>query len=1127
MNLARTFMASLTLTATIVLWGAESGLRPRIVETQFSTEDVVIASRVLTPPEDPSTDAGTVLQAAIDEAAGAGGAVLFLQAGHYPVRSRLILHEGVILRGDWAPAEDGTGTRGTILDIFAGMNEPDGEPAITMERGSGLRNLSIWYPEQRVADPVPYAWTLRTSKTVAGDNTSIIDVTLVNPFQGIKIGPEGNELHTIRNVQITPLNTGISIDSTTDIGRLNEVTISPKFWIQSGLPGAPVTDTEQGALKDWMFEQVTGVDIGRSDWEYLYQVTVEDCARGFVFRKGARGTTNAVMYGCRTSADCGTGLLLEHLNGIGLSATACDFGGCEATVRAPETFTTAVQFHSCRLRAPSEYGVLLEGPGLMTFQTCTFEEAGQAALKADQGIVSALDCDFLGTAPLVVLGREMKRVRLLGNRFAGGPQIQDRTAFADVQISHAPLPMPRPDVSPHQESPFPRPERNDVFVATDFGLSSELADNGPVLQKALDAAARAGGGTVYLPAGNYPFTSEIIVPAGVELRGIYDVPHHTISAGSVLMPRCGKGQEEGTPFIRLSPGSGLRGITVWYPEQNPLDPVVYPWTVQSLGERCWLVDVTLGNPYQAVDFWTYPSTGHVIRYLAGGMFRRGLRVSKCDGDGWVEDVQFNPHYVLRLHKSLPHPEWDGSAGGRLIDYEREHLEGMVFGRCTREHMRGNFLYAAFDGIAFRDDDGGTNARIFLHGTDTASRAAVIASAGKEGIQFINAQLVPLGKWAEAAIVTTPSFTGKVSFANTQVWAGPATAILQGTGDVLIQQLQTLSGGMTIEGGHAVLQNINWEKDLDGHVQAKGSAAQADLLATMYRGGVFLAAASEGAVLRSLGASVSIPVDMSMFDPASTIPASFAWDGEKPDSPFIPDTIVHDGGGIRTVSAGSCTLVETDAAHSGRSAIRIHGHADGPHSFIYFTIFETPLTIFPDSVLSYWVRPVNGKGRHVAIDMQFTDGTVLRDSGIGHAHPGNPKGKVAEWTQYRFVLGTRLAGKTVRKLMCAYDSSGGEGDFEALFDDIQVESAIGSGGTLTAVFTPAPGTYPSGTTVCGDAPADCRIHYTLDGLNPSAASPVMREPIPLNRTGMHEIRTVIERKDGSLSPIVQSALYTIR
>ena len=84
----------------------------------------------------------------------------------------------------------------------------------------GVKDLSIWYPEQTASGIVPYPFTLIQK---GGDNATFENLTLVNSYQGIKIGPGSNELHYVHNVDGTPLKVGIWYDSTTDIGRLEGV----------------------------------------------------------------------------------------------------------------------------------------------------------------------------------------------------------------------------------------------------------------------------------------------------------------------------------------------------------------------------------------------------------------------------------------------------------------------------------------------------------------------------------------------------------------------------------------------------------------------------------------------------------------------------------------------------------------------------------------------------------------------------------------------------------------------------------------------------------------------------------------------------------------------------------------
>ncbi|MDR2850205.1 MAG: hypothetical protein LBW77_06670 [Verrucomicrobiota bacterium] len=750
---------------------------PQVVKTKFPTRDVVIAETVLAPPQ--GGDAAPMIQAAVDEVSKRGGGTVFLSAGGYTIASRVTVREGVTLRGDYSAVSPplrsgknplGRAAHGTLLRITADRGDADAPATFLIERGSGLTGLTFLYPEQTLPDPVPYPWTVKNAPQGANDNQTVEDCTFVNAWQAICIGPDGNELHTLRNLYICALKTGISIDSTTDIGRISDVWISPQVWFWfNGGEAEPdrslLTQVESFLLAN----DTVGVEIGRSDWEYIRRLNVDGYRRGLVFKKGKLGTTNAVMadswlIGCRRALE------IEALNEVGFSAYDCTFFGSERALSSGDGFETVAQFHSCEFRSP----VVLRGKGgVVSFQ------ASRLSSEAD-----------------VTQGS----VRVIQDGELAKPELRD---------------VPRD---------CPRPKSDALFVVTDFGASPEKEDNAAAFQAALDLAAAKKGGTVYVPAGLYNFRGDVTVPAGVELRGSSDVPHHTVSAGSVLMPRHGQGREDGTPFVSLKAGAGLRGLTFWYPEQPARRPVPYPWTVRSLGKGCWLKDVTIGNAWQGVDFATHPSDGHFISYLAGSMFRRGLFVGRSGRGGRVEDVQFNPHYTARIPARLPHETGGqgGDLGTSIIQFQREHLEGLVFTDCTDERLVGTFLYAAFDGLAFR---GKVSAQVLLHGTDTGSRGVSFATARGSKVDFALAQLVALGDWAQAAIVTDPANEGDVAFRNSQVWAGPATAWLMGRGNVRLEQFNTVSGPVNVRGGRAELVGGVFQRDpKPAHVDVGGKGA---------------------------------------------------------------------------------------------------------------------------------------------------------------------------------------------------------------------------------------------------------------------------------------------------------------
>ncbi|HPD16388.1 MAG TPA: glycosyl hydrolase family 28-related protein [Planctomycetota bacterium] len=1152
-------------------------MKPRVIETSFPTDDVVIASLVIDAPKDGVGDATGGIQAAIDEAAAAGGAVVFLPAGRYRLAGRLTVKEGVTLRGDFDPfvvrPSGRTGGDGlkpalrtaTILMPAADKGNADGPPAITMERGTGLTNLAIWYPDQDPMKIVPYPWTIRTSEKATGNNITIQNVTLVNPYQAIKIGPEWNELHTIRNVVGTPLKAGIWMDTTTDIGRVTDVDFGPRWWTESGLPGSPVSRGAMDSLESCLRREGIAFEMRRSDWEYLQHIRATCYKTGFLARAGRQGTANAVMAWSEFGL-CETALRLEALNEIGLSASGCIFLG-DRSVDAPESFNSTAQFQSCTFNSPP----LLDGPGTLTFERCFLDGPTTLLAEAAKGQISMLGCLFTTKDFVVRLGERVRRVRLLGNTARSLPRIEGRTP-SDALISGYDFRPGALQPFPGSASPNPVLPNRRLFLVTDFGAGQGEQDNTAAFTKALEAARKAGGGTVYVPAGNYRFAGEIVVPSGVELRGIFDVPHHTVSGGSVLMTTSGKGKADGTPFIRLEAKSGLRGLTIWYPEQDLRNIQPYPWAIQSLGPGCWLVDVTLGNAYQGADFWTHPSDGHVIRYLAGAVFKRGLFVSKCKGDGWVEDVQFNPHYSVRVHPSLASPFTEGKNIQAVIEYQRANLEGIVFGACENEHVRGTFLYAAYDGIAFRDDAAwghaahkGANATVINHGTDTGSRCAVLE--GSANVTFINAQLVPLGAHEVGAIIVGDSFKGKASFFNTQIWGGKTSGIIGGSGDVLIQGVNTLCGPFTLKGGRVAIENAHWTRDMPCHIRVESSVESARLIANLAPNELKVESGAGGKLYARCN-SLALP------PPAVAGRLTFKTGFEAGEPQPAADAIAKQGGGLKSVSKPECRVAEGGAvggvsprrdtrdedipptSHGGKRALRVSGVADDPaYSHVYCTLFEETIGIAPDSVLSYWIRPTNERGRCVGLDLLVADGSTLRDSGARTTdgqgvHPGNPKGEVGKWTKIAIPLGQTHAGKAIAAVLVAYDSRSGGGPFEAWIDDLAIESAQAPSvpvaakpaggvfqGKVAIELVASAGSIVGGASVPrdsrdGDVPPtktgrDVVIRYSLDGLSPTAESPRYERPIHLDQPGLWELRFAAFGPEGRQASRVIAELYEVR
>ncbi|HHU15243.1 MAG: glycosyl hydrolase family 28-related protein [Kiritimatiellae bacterium] len=1093
-------VAVLVAAVTAATWAGPQAVTPR-----FPTSDLVIAEEIVTPPAATDTDAAPFLQAAIDRTAQRGGGTVFAAAGTYRIASRIIVREGVTLRGDFSAQAPGAGT---LLSITADKGREDAPATFSIERGGGLVGLTFWYPEQRLPDPVPYPWTIKNATMPANDNQTVADCTFVNAWKAICIGPDGNELHTFRNLKICALKTGIEIDSTTDIGRISKVTVAPAVWLESGLPGVP----SASALRDHLLrEDTVGVMIGRSDWEYIWRLEVFGYRRGLVFRKGARGTTNAVMAESRLTG-CGRACEVQALNQVGLSAYCCEFAGTEHAWFGTPSFDAVVQFHSCRFDGVTAN----DGSGVVTFHACDLATADVTCVP--DGQLTAMDC-ALGRATLAA-----RRVRLLGFD-AAKARVDGLDAAGDVMVHAAACGKAGEPVVWGDPPPFPRPKSDALFVVTAFGASPEREDNAAAFQAALDkAGANPGGGTVYVPGGRYAFRGDIVVPTGVELRGCSDVPHHTVSGGTVLLVHHNRGAESGSPFVSLAGGSGLRGVTFWYPEQPLKAPEPYPWTVRALGKHCWLKDVTIGNAWQAVDLATHRSDGHRVSYLAGAMFRRGLFVGGCKATGWIEDVQFNPHYACRLPKDLPRVEGErpGDVGGRVIQFQREHLEGIVIRDCRDARLRGTFLYAAYDGLAFRGD---CRAQVLMHGTDTGSRAVVFEMTRGARVDMALTQLVSLGDWAQAAIVTLPADRGTARLLNSQMWAGPATAILEGSGTVRLEQFNTLTGPIEARAGRLEVLNGVFDRVLSPHLSFS-APARGEVVGTLFERGPLRVEADRRHVRTFANSLSSVPPAL---DPGD-VPTQLASGFEPGEPAAVVDTVATRGGGLRRVSDNRCGAVERADAHSGRYAVRLAGVSDDPaYSFVYQTLFKQPVFVMPDTVLTYWFKPLNESGRGTGIDLLFADGKTLRQSGSVDrdgisTFPGVKRGRLDAWTQITVPLG-KFAGNTIVTVMAAYDTRKGGGRFESLFDDLRIAPEL-SPAAWRVRLEPAGGRVARGTQIRLVKEPSVRVRYTLDGSAPKADSPEYKEPFTLTQRGVVEVQVTPLTLDGALSEQVFGALYEV-
>ena len=235
-------------------------------------------------------------------------------------------------------------------------------------------------------------------------------------------------------------------------------------------------------------------------------------------------------------------------------------------------------------------------------------------------------------------------------------QLLSLPTIAAAEVKHTPRRTRARGPGPNLAEPgAPDPSASAVSVR-DFGAVPDgVTDNTAAFQRAIDSlrgnASVAPGGVVWVPAGQWSFAGSLLLPRAVSLIGTYvSVPAHPVgeggdppSDGSILMPRGGRGDADGTPFLVLGDSASVRGVVFYYPDQLATAAVTpYPWTIALRGENCAVLDVELLNSFRGINATGAPR--HTIRRVQGQPTDIGIYVDETYDIGRITDVHWNPWF---------------------------------------------------------------------------------------------------------------------------------------------------------------------------------------------------------------------------------------------------------------------------------------------------------------------------------------------------------------------------------------------------------------------------------------------------------------------------------------------------
>ncbi len=367
----------------------------------------------------------------------------------------------------------------------------------------------------------------------------------------------------------------------------------------------------------------------------------------------------------------------------------------------------------------------------------------------------------------------------------------------------------------------------------DYGAKGDgVTDDTSAFQAALDAVADKGG-TVFVPVGSYLIKTHLVIPSKVTLEGIWKIPTAwTQNKGSTLLAVEGEGSEEGPAFITLNPNSTIKGLTIFYPNQDPNNIRKYPWCVRGAGgDNCSIVDCLLVNPYLGVDFGTNPSGRHYIRNLYGQPLRKGIFVDRCFDIGRIENVHFWPF-------------WSWADGSPIQKWMTKNSEAFIFGRTDWEYVFNTFSFGYGIGYRFVETkDGACNGNFLGIGADATNIAVLVEECQAPGLLITNGEFVSFFGDNPTEVVVKGTNTGVVQFTNCSFW-GPAHQIarIDGSGTVNFNTCNFCSwdkdrlGVPAIEtfGGNLLVNGCNFISDRV-QVSLRGSTKSAVITANRFAG----------------------------------------------------------------------------------------------------------------------------------------------------------------------------------------------------------------------------------------------------------------------------------------------------